>query len=237
MKPLVTRLRLKPHQVHASLRGTVSEQDFSPTYIVRAAEASLRRLKTDYIDLYQLHDPHTDVLRRGDFVEPLERLRQQGKIRYWGVACRDVEDACVSLEHPSLASVQVSLSVLEQHALSRAVPRAAGQGVGIIARQVFASGLLTRRLDALRPEELDSEPGVALQKQDRIAAFASLAERCGRGRAEMALHFALARQDVSVVLLGMSSLDQMHANLRALEAPRLSDEELTVLSALAPGDA
>jgi aryl-alcohol dehydrogenase-like predicted oxidoreductase len=231
LKPLIARLGLKPQQIHSGLRGTVSQQDFSSTYITRAVEASLRRLKSDYIDIYQLHDPPIDVLRRGDFVEPLELLRQQGKVRYWGVACQGADDALASLQYPALASIQVGFSALEQAALDAAIPRAAAHGSGIIARQVFASGLLTRRLDALKLDEIDSDPQVATRKRDQLAAYASIAKRCGRSSAELALQFALARHDVSVVLLGISRATQLDASLCALRAAPLSAEEGQLISA------
>jgi aryl-alcohol dehydrogenase-like predicted oxidoreductase len=231
VKPLIARLGLKSQQVHAGLRGTVSRQDFSPAYIARAVEASLRRLKTDYIDVYQLHDPPVEVLEHGEFVEQLELLRQQGKVRYWGVACQRPEDALVCLKYPSLASIQVGLSALEQAALDAAIPRAAERGNAIIARQVFASGLLTRPLDALHLDDIDYDPQVAARKRDQLAVYASIAERCGRSRAEMALQFALARNEVSVVLLGISREEQVEPNLRALQATRLSAEEQQLITA------
>jgi aryl-alcohol dehydrogenase-like predicted oxidoreductase len=231
VKPLIARLGLKSQQVHPGLRGAVSQQDFSPAYITRAVEASLRRLKTDYIDVYQLHDPPVEVLEQGEFVESLELLRRQGKIRHWGVACQWQDDALVCLRYPSLTSVQVGLSVLEQAALDAAIPRAAERGTAIIARQVFASGLLTRRLDALRLDEIDADPEIAARKRDQLAAYASIAERCGRSRAEMALQFALARHGVSVVLLGISRDEQVEPTLRALQAPGLSAEEQQLLTA------
>jgi aryl-alcohol dehydrogenase-like predicted oxidoreductase len=231
VRPLITRLGLKSQQVHRGLRGTVSQQDFSPAYIIRAVEASLRRLKSDYIDLYQLHDPPIEILERGEFVEPLELLRQQGKVRYWGVACQQADDALACLPYPGLASIQVGLSALEQAALDTAIPRAAERGTAIIARQVFASGLLTRRPEALQLDEIDYDPDVAARKRDQLVAYASIAERCGRGRAEMALQFALARQGVSVVLLGISRAEQFDSSLRALQAAKLSPEEAQLLTA------
>jgi aryl-alcohol dehydrogenase-like predicted oxidoreductase len=231
LKPLIARLGLKSRQIHASLRGPVSQQDFSPGYIIKAVEASLGRLHTDYIDVYQLHDPPVEVLERGEFVEPLERLRQQGKIRYWGVACQQAADVVAGLHYPSLASVQVGLSVLEQAALDAAIPGAVNRGVAIILRQVFASGLLTRELDAVRLEELDCDPEVAARKRHQIGAYASIAERCGRSRTEMALQFALARRGASVVLLGISRAEQFEVALRALQAPEISAEEHELLIA------
>jgi aryl-alcohol dehydrogenase-like predicted oxidoreductase len=236
VKPLIGRLGLKRRQIHVGLRGTVSEQDFSAAYIATAVEASLRRLKTDYIDLYQLHSPSAEVLQRGEFVESLEKLRQQGKVRYWGVACEQPEDMLVALKYSSLTSVQVGLSVLEQAALDAAIPGAAQRGVGVIARQVFASGLLTRPIATIQHEQLDADPVVASRKYDQIVSYASIAERCGRSRAEMALKFSLTRDDVAVVLLGMSRLEQLTANLRALQAPELTeDEHQLLIAARRPG--
>jgi len=230
VKPVVARLGLGPRQIRAGLRGTLSHQDFSPGYIVRAVEASLRRLNTDYIDLYQLHDPSVEVLERGEFVDVLESLKQQGKIRCWGVAGQNPEEALTALRYASLDSVQVGLSVLEQAALDAAIPRAAERGVAVVARQVFASGLLTRPLDRLHLEEIDYEPAVAQRKRDQLAVYASIVEDCGRGRAEMALQFSLARPDVSVVLLGISRPEQLDAALSTLDSPALSDAEHQLLT-------
>jgi aryl-alcohol dehydrogenase-like predicted oxidoreductase len=230
LKPVVSRLRLRMRRVHASVRGgTAGPQDFSPAAIIRAAENSLRRLRTDYIDVYQLHDPSVQVLERGEFIEPLERLRQQGKIRYWGVAGQSADEALAGLAHPTLDCIQIGLSVLEQAALDAAIPQAAERGRGVIARQVLASGLLTRKLDSLRLEEIDVETEVAARKRDQLAVFASLAERAGRNRVEMALQFALAYQEVSVVLLGISRSSQLDASLQALQAAELTAEERDLL--------
>jgi aryl-alcohol dehydrogenase-like predicted oxidoreductase len=231
LKPLIARLGLRPRQIHAGLRGPVSQQDFSPRYIFNAVEASLRRLKTEYIDVYQLHDPSVEVLERGEFVEPLELLRQQGKIRYWGVACQDSEHVLACLQHPTLASVQVGLSVLEQAALDTAIPSATKRGAAIILRQVFASGLLTRPIGSLRLDEIDYDPEVAARKREQLAAYAAIADECGRSRAELALQFALARHDASVVLLGISRAEQFQAALQALQAPEISAEEHKLLTA------
>jgi aryl-alcohol dehydrogenase-like predicted oxidoreductase len=225
LKPLIGRLGLKSHQLHSGLRGTVSQQDFSPSYITRAVEASLRRLKSDYLDIYQLHDPPIDVLERGEFVEALELLRQQGKVRYWGVACQGADDALASLQYPALAAIQVGFSALEQAALDAAIPRAAARGVGIIARQVFASGLLTRRLERLTLDDIDGDADIARRKRDQLIAYASIADRCGRNPAELALQFALTSREISVVLLGISQVVQLDASLHALRATQLSVEE------------
>jgi aryl-alcohol dehydrogenase-like predicted oxidoreductase len=232
LKPLVARLgvrRRSPAGSSGSGFSSAAPQDFSATYIVSALEASLRRLKTDYVDVYQLHSPPRDVLERGEFVEPLERLREQGKIRYWGMACEEPEDVLTSLRYQTIASVQVSLSALEQAALPAAIPRASARGVGIIGRQVFASGLLTRQLEAIDPRYLGRDATSVALKRSRLEQFASVAERSGRSRAELALQFSLDVPGVSAVLLGLSRMDQLDASLDALRARGLTDDERDLL--------
>ena len=226
VRPLIVRLRLKRRLVHSSLSGAVSQQDFSGTYLTKAVEASLRRLRTDYIDVYQLHAPSPEVLGRGEFVETLEKLRVQGKIRHWGVAGDHPEHALSSLHaFPSLEAVQVGLSVLEQAALDRAIPCAASRGVGVIARQVFASGWLTRAPESVIVAHLDADPQTAQRKFEQLLAYASLAQSCSRSPAELALQFSLAQQGVSVVLVGISRQTQLGEIVVAAGAPPLSHEE------------
>jgi aryl-alcohol dehydrogenase-like predicted oxidoreductase len=232
----VARLGLTGRHVPSALRGSVSRQDFSPSYIASAIEASLRRLRTDYIDVYQLHSPPPDVLRAGAFVETLERSREQGKIRYWGVACEHPEDVADCLAHAQIASVQVGFSALEQAALDSAIPQAARRGIGIISRQVYASGLLTRPIDAFEPCQIDDDTAVADRKREQIAALSAIAANTRRSRAELALKFALSQADVSVVLLGISRQAHLDDCLAALQTPDLTEQEQQmVMSARRPG--
>lgn len=225
VKPFVTRLGLTARRTHAGVRGSVSRQDFSSAYIRTAVEASLRRLRTDYIDIYQLHDPSVGVLQAGEFEETLEELKRQGKIRHWGVACQRPEEAEVALRYNSLGSIQLGLSVLEQAALDTAIPNAGKLGIGVIARQVFASGLLTRPVDQLALDHIDVDYVQAVHKRDQLATYAGIAKQFGRGAAEMALQFDLTRDEVAVVLLGIYRSSQLETAMAALHAPALSAEE------------
>jgi aryl-alcohol dehydrogenase-like predicted oxidoreductase len=231
VRPFVRRLGLKTSPARPRTGGSASQQDFSPAYILASAEASLRRLNTDYIDVYQLHDPPVDVLERGDFIEPLDRLQREGKIRHWGIACQNDVDTLAGLHYPSLSSVQVGLSVLEQASLDTVIPRAAERGAAVIARQVFASGLLTKRVESLELEDIDHEPAVAARKRDQLATYASITRSSHRTPTEMALQFALARDEVSVVLVGISRGTQLDSALRALQADALAPEESRLLVA------
>jgi aryl-alcohol dehydrogenase-like predicted oxidoreductase len=227
LKPLVVRLGRRVRTGPKVGAGQTLLQDFSPSYIESSVEASLRRLKTDYLDIYQLHSPSPEALERAEFVESLERLRQQGKIRYWGVACERAEDVPACMRLPSLSSLQIGVNALEQDAVDSAIPMARSHGLGIIGRQVFASGLLTRSLDDIDPGYIDSE-----QKRQRLERFAAVVEATGRSRSELAIQYALTIDGVSVVLVGISRMDQLEHALCAYRAPGLADEEQNLIANL-----
>jgi aryl-alcohol dehydrogenase-like predicted oxidoreductase len=146
-------------------------------------EGSLRRLQTDYLDLFLLHSPPVDVLRYGDWPETLERLRQQGKIRYYGVSCLAPSDALYCLEVSGLDCVQLEINLLNREKIDSLLPQLAGSKLGIVARQPFGSGALTQT-DEKRRKALAfvlEQPGIASvlvgmrdrqHLQDNLALFA-----------------------------------------------------------------
>jgi aryl-alcohol dehydrogenase-like predicted oxidoreductase len=203
VQPLMSRLGLKRQRLPRRMVTTVSAQEFSPEYITRMVEGSLSRLRSDYLDLYQLHSPPPEVLEHGEFVDTMEQLKQKGKIRYWGIACERPEDVLVCLGYAGLDSVQISLSLLHEDALEAAIPRASAQGIGVIARQVFASGLLARPDD----REIDDPRRV------QIAQYHWAAQQRGCTVAEMALAFVLGQPGVSVAVLGMHQTAHLEAAL------------------------
>jgi len=238
LRPLLRRVGISRERVPLAIRGRAS-QDFSPGYVVQAAERSLKRLGTDYIDLYQLHSPPRGVLEDGGFVEPLERLKAAGKIRHWGISCETSDDALLALRHSGSASLQVLLNVLDPAALAEVIPRAADAGVALIVRQCFAGGLLTRDYAAADLERLVPDRG----ERDGIVRLRRIAEERGRRLSELALQFAVGAPSVSVALVGVSSEAHLEEALRDLDAPPLDAFErdavlgLAGLTSPAPGAA
>jgi len=145
------------------------------------------------------------------------RLKQQGKIRYWGMACDEPEHALPSLQLPGIASIQVSLSLLHPEALDVVIPRASERGVGVIARQVFASGLLTKAAEGLK-----ASASVDDARRAAIDTLRGLATERGLSLPELALDFAIAQKGVSVTLLGMHAQHHLAENRGYLK--RLSRE-------------
>jgi aryl-alcohol dehydrogenase-like predicted oxidoreductase len=227
LRPIVRRVGLQRAQLPAGLRGTLA-QDFSPAYLLKAAEGSLRRLRTDYLDLYQLHSPSSAVLEDGSFLAPLEQLKAQGKIRYYGVSCESVEDARLCLRYAGISGLQIRLSVLDQRPLDGLVQQCVEQRVGLIARECFGGGLLAQPEAGPHegiPRETDEQAAI----RRRMAAYQRLADRQGRSLPELALQFVLSQEPITVTLLGMRTDEHLAANLRYLAAPALSPAELKEL--------
>jgi aryl-alcohol dehydrogenase-like predicted oxidoreductase len=232
LRPIVRRLGIRRSRLAATFAGSLA-QDFSPSYIVTAAERSLRRLGTDYIDLYQLHSPPPAVLALDDWIEPLERLREEGKILAYGVACATVDDGLASLRHRNVAALQVGISLLEQRALDRLIPAAWDDSVGIVARQPFAAGFLTRSLDELDQLKV-GDPSWPTDRK-RITAFRALAERAGLRPATLALHFVRSLPGVSVTLMSVSSEVQLAENLGVFDEPSLPPDLLAEARSIMAG--
>jgi aryl-alcohol dehydrogenase-like predicted oxidoreductase len=118
-------------------------KDFSRAHIQYAVEGSLKRLRTDYIDLYQLHNPTLEELRREDIHEAMDRLQEAGKIRFWGVSVSTPEEGIEVVRNGWGYTLQVLYNAINQAPEKELFPLAKEKGYGIIARVPLASGLLS----------------------------------------------------------------------------------------------
>ena len=219
-KPIVRALGLRRSAVPASLSGTVS-QDFSPGYLREAVEASLRRLQSDHIDLYQLHSPPREELtgsRLQDALGLLGRLKTEGKIREYGIALDSVYDAVHCLDMEGLASLQMPFGLMDLQALDGVFDRVSERQLGIIARGCFGGGALKQSLT--EAELRASEP-----QWERALQIKRLAEQMQRSALEAALQFALSIERISVTILGMRTPEHVATNLQYYAAKPLSDAE------------
>jgi aryl-alcohol dehydrogenase-like predicted oxidoreductase len=219
-KPIVRALGLRRSAVPASLSGTVS-QDFSPGYLKEAVEASLRRLQSDHIDLYQLHSPPPEELtgsRLQDALGLLGHLKTEGKIREYGIALDSVYDAVHCLDMEGLASLQMPFGLMDLQALDGVFDKVSERQLGIIARGCFGGGALKQSLT--EAELRASEP-----QWERALQIKRLAERMQRSALETALQFALSVERISVTILGMRTPEHVATNLQHYAARALSNEE------------
>jgi aryl-alcohol dehydrogenase-like predicted oxidoreductase len=217
-------------------------QQWDGAFVREALEGSLRRLGTDRIDLYQLHNPRMDAIDADDCFATLEELRDEGKIRQYGVALGPAigwrEEGLRAIATRGIASVQTVYNLLEQDPGRDLMAAAAEHGVGVMARVPTSSGLLDDNLSPEttfgpgdhrrhRPREWLVE---GLQKIDRIRFLCE--PGTGRTMAQAALRFILAQPQMSVVIPTITNEDELREYAGAGATPELTDDELARVSEL-----
>jgi aryl-alcohol dehydrogenase-like predicted oxidoreductase len=214
LRPLVRLLKLRRDQLPSSSRGVLS-QDFSPVYLKTAVEGSLRRLRTDYLDILQLHSPPLEIVERGEWLPALEELKRTGKVRYFGVAVDSVEAGLAALRIPAVSSIQFTLNLLERGGAAELFPAAQRQGVGGIARECLANGLLAKPLSDIDLKGYCSSPEQVQQREQQLAELHREAKSTERTVLSRALAYPSSVPGVSVSLLGARNVEQLRALLLA----------------------
>lgn len=191
--------------------------------IVAACEASLRRLRTDRIDLYQFHIAKADSPARDEVRDTLERLVRAGKILAFGWSTDDLPSAQAWSDAPAFGAVQIRLNVFEGNA--DLVARAEAGGWAALCREPLAQGLLTGKYAAtrtlaagdVREKKWNLREGPAAR---RLAAFEDLRELLttgGRTPVQGALSWLLARSPATLPIPGFKTAAQVRDALGALE--------------------
>jgi aryl-alcohol dehydrogenase-like predicted oxidoreductase len=208
LRPVLRLLKIRRDRLPAGARGSLA-QDFSPSYLQRAVEGSLRRLRTDYLDLLQLHSPPADVVERGEWEPALRSLQQAGKIRYYGVSCDTVEAGLAALRFPNVSSLQFVLSLLEPRAGDVLLPEVRAKGVAAIARECLANGLLAKSSANIDLAAYCSSPEQVTMRAEQLQKFGRLAADQRQSVTRLALDYVADTGGVSVTLLGARSVDQL----------------------------
>ncbi len=194
-------------------------------YIRRAVQASLRRLRTDYIDLYQLHmpDPHTPV---AETLAALTELVAEGKVRYLGhsnFAGWQIADAAHVARAAGAApfvSAQNHWSLLERGAEAEVVPAARRFGLGVLPYYPLANGLLTGKIrrgqgPAAGTRLADRPDYITADRLDQVEALNAWAAERGRTILEVAVGALAAQGGCASVIAGATSPEQVKANAAA----------------------
>jgi aryl-alcohol dehydrogenase-like predicted oxidoreductase len=215
------------------------QRNFSPDYIGRVLGESLKRLKTDYVDLYQLHNPTVDVIERGDVWEVLERAKQAGKIRHIGVSINTIEEGIAAVNGGRSDTIQLEFNLLAQEPAEKIFPLAQKRNIGIIARVPLRRGILTGKLTAadegrfqgedVRARSFKGEPfrrELAKAEQLRFLVDGDV-----KTFAQAAIAFCLAHPAVSTTIPGARNEQQMRENASAADVT-ISPENLKRIDAL-----
>ena len=212
-----------------------NKKHFSPDYLIYSCEQSLRRLKTDYIDLFQMHYPNlSDVENDGAF-EALERLKEQGKILTWGSAIEidsDSREVCEILVSERNCQVfQLPYNPIEIDILRTIEDNSTLTNQYIVARRTHFFGLLDGNFD--RNSLLENNKSVeGLGGLDNpmpyVDKFIEGCEELDLDPRVVALRFPLQNQFVSAILPNITDLETLHEFIRGLES-NLLPEEITAL--------
>jgi aryl-alcohol dehydrogenase-like predicted oxidoreductase len=198
--------------------------DVSASALRVSLEGSLRRLGTDYVDLFQLHNASAElVAEHPDLGEVLDRFQAEGKIRAYGFSTPAPADAAALLDYPKTTSFQVNCNVLDWRAVDSGLfEGAVTRRISIIARTPLAFGFLTGAITTdtvFSPDDHRSRWSRAkirawLESAD--ALFAALTEAGYTGsRAALALRFCLSFEPVATVIPGMLTPEEVRANVAA----------------------
>ena len=204
--------------------------NFNPDYLEFALAKSCERLQTDYIDLYQLHNPPAQLLKTGKIFESLEKLKDSRRIRDYGVSIRDPQEGLLSMKYGQPAAIQVVFNLLRQEAKNQLFQAARERNVAIIAREPLSNGFLTGKftIDSTFPSgDIRSNfPRKYLAGLIRASQQLRLLESKTRTLAQASIRFALDHKDVSTVIPGAKTPQQTEENIKASELPSLTGEEL-----------
>jgi aryl-alcohol dehydrogenase-like predicted oxidoreductase len=202
--------------------------DWDPTekYILQAVRDSLRRLKTDYIDLYQLHGGTMDD-QAEETVRAFERLMKEGIIRAWGISSirpNVVRRYAAMAESGTarLSSEMVQYSVLDRRPEEEILETAQRAGLGVLVRGAVASGLLAGKAPAAYLDLTASEVEAA---QDALRTVTGPDKQT----THVAIRFVLSHPAVTAVAAGASSVAQVEANVAAADGPTLGPTEQQAL--------
>jgi aryl-alcohol dehydrogenase-like predicted oxidoreductase len=228
-------------KVYASMGNWPNESKLSALHIKRACEGSLKRLKTDHIDLYQMHHIDRDTPWE-EIWQAMEQLVGEGKVIYngssnfagWHIA--QANENAKRRNLMGLVSEQCLYNLFNRTVEMEVLPACEGYGLGVIPWSPLASGQLAGALKKAA-EGRRSEPGVMEkieQNRDKIEKYEAFCQELGEHPADVALAWLLTNPVVTAPIIGPRTSAQLDNSLRALDI-ELTIDNMTRLDEIAPG--
>ena len=205
---------------------------FTPEYIDGVLHESLKRLHTDYIDLYQLHNPTVDVIERGEVWEVLERRKKEGKIRHYGVSINTMEEGIAAVKDGRSDTIQTEYNLLAQEPAAAFFSLAQAANVGIIARVPLKRGILTGKMTAADEQRFQGEDvrarsfkGEAFRKElAKAEQLRFLVHGPVQSLVQAAIAFCVAHPAVSITIPGARNAAQMRENAAGADVTLPADD-------------
>jgi aryl-alcohol dehydrogenase-like predicted oxidoreductase len=197
-----------------------TREDWSKKGILETIETSLRSLKTDYLDVMQLHSCSAEILRQGDCIEGLLRAQEKGYTRYVGYS-GDNGDAKYAIETGVFDTLQISVNIADQMPIEN-IKLAHGNGLGVIAKRPIANAVWR---NAEKPTEVYHQPyWERIQKLQFSFLKKSLAEATA-----IALRWTLSIEGVATAIVGTTKPNRWQENAEYVAEGKLSDEEFNAI--------
>ncbi len=198
-----------------------TREDWTKKGILETIEQSLRALKTDYLDIAQLHSCSAEILNRGEAIEGLLRAQEKGYTRYIGYS-GDNDDARTAIELDIFDSLQTSVSIADQSPIDGNIPLAKEKGLGIIAKRPIANAVWRHK--ELPPDSYHHEYWERVQK----LRFDFLGKSVEEATAN-AMRFTLSIPGVDTIIVGTRRPNRWQENARFVTEGNLSDEEFETI--------
>ncbi len=223
-------------------------QKWDAEHIRFACEQSLKRLETDVIDLYQLHNPRIDTLKKDEIFNTLESLKKEGKIRSYGVALgpaiaeRQIEESLYSIQIRKVHGTQIIYNLLEQMIGEKIFSAARAENSSVLVRVPHASGLLEgvytqdttftendhrfHRISTDEKKKLWLDDG--LKKVEQLQWLVNDKRTLG----QMAIQFILSEPSIACVFPNIYDLKQLEEFAKAPDTPTLTQNEISKIQSL-----
>jgi aryl-alcohol dehydrogenase-like predicted oxidoreductase len=209
-------------------RSDGSGWDWNPKkeYILKVAEQALKRLQTDYIDLYQLHggtinDPIDET------IEAFELLKQQGKIRYYGISSIRPNVIREYIKRSDIISVMMQYSLLDRRPEESCLQLLYDNNIGVLSRGSVAGGLLVNK-------EPKSYLNYNAEEVAKATAAIKKVSSQKRNSAQTAIQFVLQNAAITSAVVGIRTIDQLNDAVNALNEPWLNEDEMKILRETIP---
>ena len=216
----------------AQIATKLGKQYLKPELVEDICDSSLRRMQTDYIDLYQIHWPNHDIAVE-DSLAALIKLRDAGKIRSIGVCNFGVRDLSDAVQSADIVTDQLPYNLLWRSIEYEILPECIEHNVGLICYSPLAQGLLTGRYAAAddvpdglsrsrafsgdRPQATHGEPGCETEVFEAIANVIEISEELGEHPAKISLAWLRSRRGITSLLVGARSPAELDLNVPAFE--------------------
>jgi len=193
-------------------------EDWTAPLIGRSVDRSLRNLRTDYVDLLQLHSCSATILNRGEAIRALEDARDAGKTRFIGYS-GDSADAMAAIQTGAFDTLQTSINIADQEAITLTVPSAVERSMGVMAKRALANAVW--KYEERPPNAYYQDYWDRLQRIGYgFLRNCNLAESLAH-----ALRFALSVPGVTTAITGSKSAERFRQNLTFIPPCTLPDDE------------